>query len=428
MELENDLFSIGSEINLPLWDIIRYTVYRQYNYPKKERKKLDLPIQRSKKDLLVIANYIFTFLFGILFKRRKNLLITASRYVDKKGNYFDKSAEPILKALKKEYLIMEPLVGKKTNHKYLYDYSALLTRVYPKKKVPVEYYKTIDKVLTENLGEHSYSYGELNAAYTAFESQCFFYKLVLFFIKPKNLIICTGNPKSLIVAAKKYNVNTFLVQHGGIEKDEIDYSYTPDITSESHILFPENVLTFGSYWGRNINIPAKKVIPIGNDYFHSTPQADCDNSILVVSTIIHGGELKILTKNYAELRPDLKFVFKLHPNDFHLKNNYIDFFKNNKNVSVISVEEETNNLISKAQLVILIVSAVLYEALNQNKKVAVYKRINFERQLIFSNLPNVYFVNDASELDEVLTKKAEVLDLNFYQKTDYSLLDKIFSN
>jgi len=89
---------------------------------------------------------------------------------------------------------------------------------------------------------------------------------------------------------------------------------------------------------------------------------------------------------------------------------------------VITTQIDTSVLIAKSQLIVLIVSAVIYEALNQNKKVMVYKKINYERQLILARFPNVYFFDSAFEVFEVLVKENAFGCVNFYKKTDYSMI------
>lgn len=149
------------------------------------------------------------------------------------------------------------------------------------------------------------------------------------------MIICTGNPKASINAAKVLNIETYLVHYAGIELEDIDYSYPDEITPNSFILFPEYILTFRNYWCKNFNVPAKKIISIGNDYFFYKPEVDLDDSILIVSTVVHGIELCKLTLKAAKERPDLKFVYKLHSNEFHLVTEYTDYFKKYSNVSII---------------------------------------------------------------------------------------------
>lgn len=428
MEWENNLFELGKEINLPLWDIIRYSVYVKYYYPEKDRVKLSEDLKHGCKDYFRIVIKLITFVFNIFRKNSETVIFTASRYVDKEGKYYDKSAMPIINALDGNCIVVEPILGKDVAYNYMYDFCDVLRRFSKTKSIPNEYYAKINTALIETFGESLISCDEINFLVKNFRSDYLFYKTIFSLINNKKLIICTGNPKASILAAKNLNIKTYLVQHAGIEIDEIDYSYPDGMTSKSFILFSDYVLTFGDYWCKNFNVPAKKIIPIGNDYFCNRPNVELDNSILVVSTIVHGGELSKLTLMAAKERPDLKFVYKLHPNEFHSKHEYIEYFKNNTNVNIISNEIDTTILIAKSQLVVLIVSAVIYEALNQNKKVAVLKKINYKRQLHLSPFKNLYFFNLPNELFEILLEDEIINKVDFYKKTDYKMIKKCFIN
>lgn len=426
MESENNLFELGKEINLPLWDIIRYSIYVKYYYPEKDRIKLSESVKHGFKDYLRIVIKLITFVFSVFRKKSETVILTASRYIDKEGKYYDKSAMPIIKALEGNYLVVEPILGKEVAYNYMYDFCDLLRRFSKKKNISNEYYAKINAVLIETFGDCLISYDEINLLVRNFRSDYLFYKAFFSLINNKKLIICTGNPKASILAAKELNIETYLVQHAGIEIDEVDYSYPNDITSESSILFSDYILTFGNYWCKDFNVPAKKIITIGNDYFCNKPKVELDDSVLVISTIVHGGELSKLTLALAIERPDLKIVYKLHPNEFLSKYDYVEYFKNNINVSIISNEIDTTILIAKSQLVVLIVSAVIYEALNQNKKVAVLKKINYMRQLHLSKFENLYFFDLSEELFDILEKKEEMCKSDFYKKSDLNLIKSIF--
>lgn len=426
MESENYLFELGKEINLPLWDIIRYSVYVKYYYPEKDRVKLSVDVGHGFRDYLQIVIKLVTFVFSVFRKNSAIVILTTSRYIDKEGKYYDKSAMPIINALDGNCIVLEPILVKEVSYDYIYDFSYLFRRFYKSKSISIEYFAKINTVLIETFGDSLISYDEINLLVRNFRNDYFFYKTFFSLINNKKLIICTGNPKASIQAAKELNIETYLVQHAGIEIDEIDYSYPNGITSKSSILFPDYVLTFGNYWCKNFNVPAKKIIPIGNDYFCDKPKVELDDSILIVSTIVHGGELSKFTLKAAKERPDLKFVYKLHPNEFQLKNEYIEYFKNYTNVRIISNEIDTAILIAKSQLVVLIVSAVIYEALNQNKKVAVFKKINYKRQLHLSPFKNLYFFDLPNELFEILLEDEIINKVNFYKKTDHKMIKEMF--
>jgi hypothetical protein len=427
MESENNLFDLGAEIRLPLWDIIRYSVYVKYYYPEKYRDKLSNSYKHVFTDYFRIVFKFVSFIISIFRENNDIVIMTASRYIDNEGKYYDKSAMPIINSLGGNCVVLEPIIGKQLGYNYIYDFSNLFRRLYKSKSISNKYYEKIKACLVETFGESLISYDEINLLVRDFRNDYIFYKTIFSLLKNKKLIICTGNPKASINAAKELNIETYLVQHAGIEIDEIDWSYPIEIESNSTILFSDYALTFGDYWCKNINVPAKNIIPIGNDYFYNKPEVEFDNSILVVSSIVHGIELSKITSTASKERPDLNFVYKLHPNEFHLKNEYIEYFKNNSNVRIISNEFDTNILIAKSQLIVLIVSAVVYESLNQNKKVAILKKINFERQLHLIQFKNIYFFDSTNELFEILSKSQMLDHMSFYKKTDHKLIKEIFN-
>ena len=427
MESENKLFDLGVEINLPLWDIIRYSVFVKYNYPEKYRVKLSQDVKHEAKDYFIIIFKLVSFIFSVFIAKRKVVILTGSRYLDNEGKYFDKSAMPFINALGDNCIALESIIDKKVSYNYIYDFSNLFRRFYKSKSISNKYHEKINACLVETFGESLMSYEEINLLVRDFRNDYVFYKTIFSLLKNKKLIICTGNPKASINAAKELNIETYLVQHAGIEIDEIDWSYPIETKSNSTILFSDYALTFGDYWCKNINVPAKNIIPIGNDYFCNKPEVECDNSILVVSTIVHGIELSKITSIASKQRTDLNFVYKLHPNEFHLKNEYIEYFKRHSNVRIISNEVDTTILIAKSQLIVLIVSAVIYESLNQNKKVAVLKKINYERQLGLLQFKNLYFFDSTKDLFEIITKNVVLDNLNFYKKTDNNIIKELFN-
>ncbi len=422
MESEYRLFDIGKEIDLPIWDIVRYHVYLKYCYPEDERIKLSIISKHKPVEYLLLLWQFIVFIKGILFRKGENIILSASRYLNKDGKYFDKSIMPIIDVLGSNYLVIETILGKRVAYHYIINLNTIIRHFFPLKKIPLKYFAKINDALKQNLGENRITHDELNKIYSNYLSDYYFYKFIFRIKRTKKLIISTGNPKALLFAANKLKIKTYLLQHAGIEFDEIDYSYPKGIDRFSNILFPQQVLTFGEYWCKNMNVPAVKITSIGNNFFNFKPNLQSDDSILIISTIIHGNKLRTLTKDIADLNSKLRLVYKLHPNEFHLKNEYIDYFKNSSNVKVVTTETDTNILIAKSQLVVLIVSAVIYEALNQNKKVAIFKRLNYERQLTLSSLSNVYFFDSIEEFFKILSKNTIDQDTNFYKPTDYTVI------
>ena len=78
-------------------------------------------------------------------------------------------------------------------------------------------------------------------------------------------------------------------------------------------------------------------------------------------------------------------------------------------------------------IVVLIVSAVLYEAISLNKKVVVYKRLNYGRQYYSQHLSNLYFADSAEEVIEVISFNTKKSRHNYYKKLVKPLSSKILS-
>jgi hypothetical protein len=427
MESEDLLFELGKDIELPLWDIVRYSVYVKYYYSEADRKRLETLNRHPLSNYLLLVKMFFLFFLKLPFQKGSNIVFTCSRYVNEDKKQFDKAAYSVLSSLKENCMILEPILGKEMAYSYLYDLSNVLRRFSKKRILSYPDFNKIEVTLVKHLGECRITFDEINRLLLDFKSDCTFFRFLFKVKSTKKIFIATGNPKAHLMAANALNIETYLLQHASIEFDEIDYSYPEMITRANRILFPDYILTFGDYWCKGMNVPAKKIIPIGNDFFYNKPNLKLDNTILVISTIVHGEELRKLAKQLAYNKKDIKIVFKLHPNEFQYLNEYEIFFKDNLNVKVISDEIDTNSLISKAILVVLIVSAVLYEALNQNKKVAIYKRINYERQNHLLKLKNVYMFDNDQELISIIKKENYNSEVDFYKPTNYDLIKKLFN-
>lgn len=426
MESENLLFEIGKKNDLPLWDIIRYDVYIKYYYSEIDRKRLETIKKHPLLDYFLLFKMFFLFVLKLPFQKGDNIIFPCSRYVSHDHKKFDKSAISIINYLKGNCTVIESIFEKKMAYPYLYNFSNVLRKFYKKTILSYEDFAQIENALIKHLGECRITFAEINRLLLGFKSDFLFFRFLFWIKSTKKIFIATGNPKACLLAAKVLNIETYLLQHGSIEFDEVDYSYPECVTRESRILFSDYILTFGNYWCRGINVPAKKIIPIGNDFFYNRPGLNIDNTILVVSTIVHGGELKKLTKRIASKRKDLNFIYKLHPNEYHYFEEYKTFFNVHSNIIVVADSVDTNTLIAKCVLVVLIVSAVLYEALNQNKKVAIYKRINYERQLNLVKLKNVYLFDNESELISIFNEETSESEVDFFKPLDYNLINSLF--
>lgn len=425
MEEDCRLFDLKTDDGLPLWDIIRMHVYLKYHFPE-----VSQPETNQKKSLTDIWQHLTGLIKSILYlftRKSENFILPTSRYLDSNGLYYDKAAMNVIEYFgEKNCFILEWHVG---NKKYRYpsanNYVGLIQKFWkPKEKLSKTNFELIEKALLQHLDECRVSYDEIDQLLTTFRAENFTYNKLLKFKKIKRVFITqNGLQKGLIKAAKDNGIKVYEFQHGSFEKDHLAYSYPETINYNSNIIFPDLLLTFSEYWGSYFNVPAKKIVPVGNDYFNNSiqgyPNADC---ILVISSIIHGHELAPLTIELAKTYPDKQFKFKLHSNEYYKAESYIAQFTGYNNITIVKDEISISELLSQSVLVLLINSTVIYEALNQQRKVVIYKRGNYFNPNQKKQFANLFFINESHELSDILKAPNSKSVLTFFKPFNTEIL------
>ena len=429
VEKDSNLFDITDATGYPIWDILRYSVFLSYYYPEKVIKRLNIKTPKSKTQFLLFTREFVRFFFRMIFLKKGKILIqTASRFKKGENKYYDRSSIAIIELLKDNKVVLETNLREKYEYETIYDFSFFSRRFYRSQDLNIEIYDRVSSAFKKKIGKFSLTYEDINSVYHRFQSDVFFYSILLKRIVPKKIFTSVGNPKAIIWVARSRKIPIYLLQHAGILYEEVEYSYPAFVETSANVLFADVLFTFGSYWGKDLNIPVKKIEALGNDYYYfNKREENTQNNILVISTIVHGEFLSQLVLEYSRLHPELYFVFKLHPDEYHLTDYYYNYFKKNKNVKVSVDEFDTRDLILQSKLVILIVSTVIYEALNQNKKIAIYKKLNYERNNHLSSFDNVYFFEDTCQLDIILNKKIKADSANqvkFYSPFKESIIQK----
>lgn len=424
MEIKYGFFDYpGKE---PYWDIVRYTVFCKQYMDADARVQIESQkITHHWKEWLLLTKCIFTLLWRVFFCRYKHLILTNSRnkFFEKEDYWYDSIAYPIIQNYQ-SVLCMDMYFVRETPYAKVLDFSNVIIRTMRGNYMPQELFDKISRAVNDTFGENRITYDDLNVEVKRYLGQLKFYKMVLKYLQPNNVIVSRGNPKAIVKACKERDIPCILLQHESIEKDEINWSYPHGITQKSNILFPYYTAMFGTYWGKNVNAPVGEYIYIGNDDKYKKLDVPCDNSFCVISSIIHGVLLKSIAKDLALARPDLSFVFKLHPNEFDFKGEYISFFEGNSNVRVVSTEEPTSVVIARSRCVIAIVSGCVYEALHAGKRVGIYKRLNYERQLALLPNDNLFFFDNVdgflSQYDKPVTELKESYYIPFNKENcDY---------
>ena len=105
---------------------------------------------------------------------------------------------------------------------------------------------------------------------------------------------------------------------------------------------------------------------------------------------------------YQKILNNYPIYFKLHPNQYHEKEYYIQKFQGFENVTVISNEQSIGELLDKSNTIFTVVSTVIYEALQANHKVIILKKENFlEVEHIFDCI-NLHLVDTVQDFISAL--------------------------
>ena len=397
-EEEYALFDLKTEDGIYVWDLFRLDVSLLSLFTT--------PLPKSKKGrplkYYVKGGYIYLIsFFSFLFKKRDNILFSASRNRTPEGFQIDIVSANLIDELSPDLLIVE---RKRALNRYPYpiEYNFINTvkKLIPvRRKLPLEIYDRINTAYREAFGRSDLSYQMLNGLFISFLKQYKYYRFYFKYKRPKRIFfIQDGIQKGLLCAAKSLGIPTVELQHGSILKGHFSYSYPDIISNGERVILPDFLWTFSAFWSNSIHIPTT-VVPIGNDLFvKDKVMGVCDRSILVISSIMHGEELSQIVVLFARKYPEIPINYKLHPNEYRKEECYAELFNDYRNVHIIKNEVDIGVLISRSELVVLINSTVLYEALQLGHKIAIHKSVNYMTQENAFGLPNVYLFETVEEL------------------------------
>lgn len=429
MEEKFRLFELKDDGIPYLWDIVRMNTYKAY-YTKGVDDSLFISNkQKGVNDVFHrIVSVVKSSCYFLTHLRAKYIIAPHSRYL-KDGVYYDKICTSVIEDLKNEILVVE-------DHSYRNKYSYggffpyLVERYFIHKFqnycISDKSFEHIEKALKDAFGEVLVDKKYLNRLVRGYLVQREFYDYIFSITSCSTFFyVLSGSQKGAIEAAKKHNIVCYELQHGAFENDHPAYSYPPFITKESkNIIMPDFLLTFGSYWGTNVNFPVKGIKVIGNDeYVYAGTKLDLQDFVVVISNGLHKDILIPATKILADSFPLLTFIYKLHPGEFSAKDHYINQLKECANVRVYSTEYDIRDLLCASSLVLLaattVMSTCLYESLNYKKKVVVVKPYEDEGPDFLYNCPNVFLSDGEDYVSTVqiaLQNDENSLSLSYFVK------------
>lgn len=415
MEMECGLFNLKDKRVEQFWDVVRRKVYMTY-YQRNNSAINKEKSQNIKKSIITsIWFFVSTIIYYIIKLGKRTLVIPNTRYLDNEGCLFDKAAHNIITSLGNDaYIINTRFPGKK----YRYKSSSGIIMGYFSRKFSSccpdnNNVNIIHDALVKYLGEDILPKGLIDSVYRDFLAKRAYFNFLFSIKRFKSVFfVQNGSYKGMFAAAKKHHIKTIEIQHGSFEVSHPAYSYPNGISySDSRILMPDYMATFGPYWGHNFNLPVKKIIALGNDCYYQSPKREVPQGhIVIISSSVHANYLIPFTLQLASKYKDIKIYYKLHSGES--VDNAV--FKDCRNVEVITEQYNATELIFKAELVVVVNSTVLYEALNFNRKIAMLKVLDYEGQRSLFDMPNVFLVDAVDDIEDALAAKTITVPTYFF--------------
>ena len=422
-EQKNELFQL-EEDGMYVWDILRHHVYAEYQWDNyKAQAQLKEPPFRMLVALLRRFCYLILFLFR---KSRPNLFYIHSREKGPDGRFLDRNTYDFLQRMGKDAFILETYEGKGVKYSYpvhLINPASLFNRVYGLFYKKKDFSWLADKI-NGDLGLQ-WSNDTVNRHIQYFRSERMFFRWLFRLKKIQRLYVAFNSQKSHYCAARECGIQTIEFQHGIIDRGHVDYNYPPGIDAGSRVYCPDVLLTYSHFWSREVNYPVKQVLAVGNTIAAQIGHAGRPVhpgllTIGFISADVFGVRLAELAIEYAKLNPGNQLLFKLHPNQFSRRKEYIERFRQFPGIHVITNEQPTGAMILGCDAVVLIQSTIAYEALQAGVPVFIYKRMTYYRHAHIFESPNVILFDDASEIvikDRVAPATEEI----FFEEFDESV-------
>lgn len=225
--------------------------------------------------------------------------------------------------------------------------------------------------------------------------------------KPKRVYVVVSYGKiPIIAAAKELGIEVIEFQHGVITDYHFAYNFSNPYKKLRY--FPDELWTFGEYWGKTKGFPIQSKIQVyGFPYLNFQLKKYKNilkkkNQVLFLSQGTIGKELSKYAKKLAELMPGYNIIYKLHPGEYdRWKNEYPDLVEATNLKNFIVVDNNENNLysyFSESEYQVGVYSTAIFEGLTLNCKTILVDLPGIEYMI---DLINQEIVAVARDLDEL---------------------------
>lgn len=426
-EKKYKLFDYQDDNGIFVWDIIRHQIYIEYTWGLSKKNNDESLSYRIKRLFLSLFSLIKIVVGNK--EKAKYLFLINSREEIKPNIFYDRNFYDIVATLQKDKIFIienfyQPGIKYYLKKSYLQP-SYFLNFIFKFFLKKGKYHDLINLINQElNLEWHN---EQIIIAVNAFRVENFFYKWLL---KRKQIkkIFTFFIPKGIICAARELGIETIEMQHGIIDSEHISYNYPIEYHYNHKLYIPDIFLTFSPFWKKNIYYPVDKILSIGNSSLNNlydyTIGGTNRQNVIFISSIAFGECITPLTIDFAVRNQKIKIYFKLHFDqrvEFnYYKNKFIDY----PNIEVINSNKSVHTLFPKSMFVVAIQSTVVYEALQAGKIVFLYKRMTYHRHSALFEHPNMYLIDNASEinLSDVYPQKSKEA---FFDKFNKNILSDI---
>lgn len=424
MECKYNLFALRDSQNNPIWDILRFDIYSYYTFVFSNSKDKSSLYKKIKVFFIGFFRVLISF-FHLLLKKADVVFFEHPRYLMKNGKFADIAILDFYNREEKRKLSISNYKALQYHQYYIeYDFFFIYYKIFYKHKILEK--EVVDKIFEAltSLNLDLISLNQILDIYNIFLAEKQYYTWLLKFKKVKKIIFNrTNNRKGLILAAKTLDIPIFEVQHGMFTKNHLIYSYPNILCKDEDIIVPNLLFTFDECWGKNINVPFRR-LAVGNSYFaldgeclDEIKKSKNRNKLLVISSKVHSEILKKVVCDILGKTNNIEIIYKLHPNEFSDVIYYKEFFSKFRQVNVIANEIAIKDLFKMTKLVLLINSTIFYEALNYGLPIVVYKKMNYDSFIEYSDMDNVFFVDIYEDILDVFYGLLNVINRKSFFKT-----------
>jgi hypothetical protein len=272
------------------------------------------------------------------------------------------------------------------------------------------------------------------SALASFEQARRDYRLLFARVLPRFVLLSqNGIESGLFVAAREQGIAVVEAQHGLINFGHAAYSFPPGVSGDVVGAVPSHFVTFSDYWSCACHYPAERVVALGNDDFfvRPLPPAAEPGEVLFASADIYHATLAPLLATVAARLPRRRFMYKLHPNQQSELDAIRDQFASITNITVIAGHTPARDLLANVEVVVVVQSTVVHEALQAGRRVCIVPVLNYHIHEDLFALPSVKVTPDAAALELAIETAIEPSPAptffnSFDDKQARALLDALF--